>query len=104
MADTARAAAMADPLRNSAFQRRWAHPPPTRKRRPPPGAAIARTAQEQDAVMIDRARAAAQRAVASARRRAEELDRRAELLRLVGLNDAALRTEAIAMDLREVAA
>jgi hypothetical protein len=59
---------------------------------------------QQDAALILRSDAAAQRAIAAAQRMAGDLIRRAALRRAIRLGDAALRAEAIAASLREILA
>lgn len=100
MRDTAALAAQSDPNRNFAFSRTWRLPS---KRRSPALTAISNRAKDLGNFSADtdtRTDLVVQRAITAATRRAADLDRRAKLLRLVGLRDAADRAEVIAERIR----
>lgn len=98
MRDTAaRAADMSWPDANPRFE--W--PPPAENRRSRPRHEAASFGKLNDNAPTNTAATrSAQRAIAAAHRRLADLDRRADLLRLIGLHSAASRIETIAAGIR----
>ena len=101
MLDTARAAAMSDPVANWQFVRPWEGPPACNRKGPGRDTwAYFGKLNLNDTRDYTAAQRTVARAMAHAERRVAEIERRAKALDAIGLRDASLRLGAIAATIR----